>query len=415
MIVRRLVIGTGRPKICVPIVAGTRQELFECLEEIRQKKACIHLVEWRVDWYEQCLQFQKVEEALMEIRKSLPQIPVLFTFRTKEEGGEKSIDFRDYKNLCLRVARKKLVDIVDIEIEKDGPVKTLISDLKEKGVAVLASNHHFEGTPAKEEMVKILEKMQKSGADIAKIAVMPKKDTDVMNLMEAAGEVKKKKKTPVVAIAMGEIGKISRAAGGFFGSDLTFGMIGKSSAPGQIEVAMLDKILRILEEKKKHVFLIGFMGSGKSRISSALSSGLNIRKIEMDEEIEHRQNKKITEIFEENGEAFFRDLETEFLRDISGESGAVVSCGGGVVLREENIELMKKTGRIILLMATPGTIFERVHNSKDRPILNNHMNVEYIRKLMEQRMPYYLKAADYIIETDGKSCDAICQEIQKLL
>ncbi len=415
VIVKQLVIGAGRPKICVPVTARTRRELLENIKLIRQNKSMIQLLEWRVDWFDSCLNFQRVENALAELRSAFPNLPVIFTFRSREEGGKRQIYFRDYRNLYLRIAQKSLAEIIDVEIEKQGPTEQLIQELKKKNVTVIASNHHFEGTPSLQEMISVLEKMQRSGADIVKLAVMPNSKSDVMNLMQAALTVKEKKKTPVVAMAMGELGRVSRLSGGFFGSDLTFGMVGASSAPGQIEVSQLNEALHIFESNKKNIFLIGFMGSGKSKVSVGLSKLLRMEKLEMDECIEQQQNQKITEIFAEKGEEYFRNLETEFLRELTKKENQLVSCGGGVVLREENIELMKQSGKIVLLTATPGTIFERVRNSKDRPVLNGHMSIEYIRELMEKRMPYYRKAADYIVETDGKKAELICKEIQRIL
>lgn len=165
----------------------------------------------------------------------------------------------------------------------------------------------------------------------------------------------------------------------------------------------------------ENIFLIGFMGAGKSTIAKVLKEKLNVPLCEMDEMIAEQQKMAISDIFAQYGEAHFRDLETQLVKDISEKDGVIVSCGGGAVLREENVSFMKENGRIVLLSATPETIYERVRYSKDRPILNGHMNVEYIAQLMEKRRALYEAAADIRIETDGKSRDEICREIvQKL-
>lgn len=161
----------------------------------------------------------------------------------------------------------------------------------------------------------------------------------------------------------------------------------------------------------KNLFLIGFMGSGKSTISKMLAEKLGAVQAEMDEMIVQEQGMPITEIFEKFGETHFRDIETDLVRRLQKQDGVVVSCGGGAVLREENRNMMKQSGAIVLLTAKPETILERVKYSTDRPILNGNMNVEYIAGLMEKRRVCYEDAADFAVATDGKSCEEICEEI----
>ena len=161
----------------------------------------------------------------------------------------------------------------------------------------------------------------------------------------------------------------------------------------------------------KNIFLIGFMGSGKSTVSKMLAEKLGVARVEMDERIVQEQGMPITEIFEKFGEAHFRDIETDLIRRLQEQDGVVVSCGGGAVLREENRKMMKESGAIVLLTATPETILERVKHSTDRPILNGNMNVKYIAELMEKRRACYEEAADFGVETDGKSSEVICEEI----
>lgn len=162
---------------------------------------------------------------------------------------------------------------------------------------------------------------------------------------------------------------------------------------------------------KYNIFFIGFMGVGKTTVSSYLSKILNRKYIEIDEYIEEQQNMTISKIFEKYGETYFRDLETETLKMLNSTDNTIISCGGGIVLREENIDLMKKQGKIILLTATPQTVYDRVKFSNERPILNNNMNVEFISSLMEKRKIKYLNSADLIIDTNDKTIEKICEEI----
>lgn len=160
-----------------------------------------------------------------------------------------------------------------------------------------------------------------------------------------------------------------------------------------------------------HIFLIGFMGCGKSTNAACLARITGASVMEMDEAIAKEQGRPIAEIFSAEGEGYFRDLETALLKRLEEQSPMIVSCGGGAVLREENVVLMKEKGRIVLLTAEPETIYTRVKDSLARPLLNGHMDVEYIRGLMEARRLCYEKAADITVSTDGKTAEEICLEI----
>ncbi len=160
-----------------------------------------------------------------------------------------------------------------------------------------------------------------------------------------------------------------------------------------------------------NVFLIGFMGAGKTTIAAELERKLEMRRVEMDAMIVEKQGMSISEIFDEYGEAYFRNLESNCLIELQKVKQSIVSCGGGVVMREDNSEHMKKNGRVVLLTAKPETILERVKDSNDRPILNNHMNVEFISNLLEKRREKYHAVADIEVATDGKNEDQICDEI----
>lgn len=160
-----------------------------------------------------------------------------------------------------------------------------------------------------------------------------------------------------------------------------------------------------------NIFLIGFMGAGKSTVAKSLCRMMERELCEMDEMLVKRAGMPIAEIFKQYGEEHFRKMETQLLIDLQQEKNVVVSCGGGAVMREENVSYMKECGKIILLTAEPETIYERVKHSTNRPILNGHMNVDYIRELMEKRKGRYEAVADIKAATDGKSVNEICAEI----
>lgn len=161
----------------------------------------------------------------------------------------------------------------------------------------------------------------------------------------------------------------------------------------------------------QNLYLIGFMGTGKSTVAKVFQEDYHMKLLEMDEEIVRQEKRPISEIFATDGEAYFRELETDLVRKIQAGSKQIVSCGGGTVLRPENVAMMKKSGKVVLLRAKAETILERVKSSSDRPLLNGNMNVEYIAGLMEKRRAIYENAADLVIDTDGKSAYEICKEI----
>lgn len=164
-------------------------------------------------------------------------------------------------------------------------------------------------------------------------------------------------------------------------------------------------------KNEKNIMLIGFMGAGKTTVSRELTRLTGKVEVDMDAYIVQNEGCSINDIFEKKGEAYFRQLETKYLKEIQKESGAIVSCGGGAVLKDENVQLMKENGVIVLLTATPETTLLRVQNSKDRPILNGNMNIEFITELMNKRKDRYLSVADIIVETDDKSVRDIGKEI----
>ncbi|MDO5590295.1 MAG: shikimate kinase [Lachnospiraceae bacterium] len=164
-----------------------------------------------------------------------------------------------------------------------------------------------------------------------------------------------------------------------------------------------------------NIVLIGFMGAGKSTISDYLSTMFAMDIVEMDQVIAEREEMSIPDIFATYGEEYFRNLETSLLIEMQEEKNTIISCGGGVALREVNVKEMKKNGRVVLLTASPQTIYERVKDSNERPLLNGRKNVKAISELMEQRREKYEAAADIVIQTDHKTILQICEELVQRL
>lgn len=244
--IRDIILGQGIPKICVPIVGTTKEELIEEIEAL--KDISLDVVEWRVDFYENVEDIEKVKEVLADLRKFLLNTPILFTFRSAKEGGQKEVSTSYYAQLNKEIAATSLVDLIDVELfTGDEIVKDIVVSAHDSEVKVVMSNHDFFKTPTQEEIVSRLRKMQELEADLPKIAVMPQNQSDVLVLLSATNEmVQNYAEGPIITMSMAGTGVISRLAGEVFGSALTFGAAKKASAPGQIGVADLRTVLNIL-------------------------------------------------------------------------------------------------------------------------------------------------------------------------
>jgi len=244
--VKNIIIGEGTPKICVPLVGASFAQLIE--EANYLKTLDLDLVEWRVDFFEHVEKIEKVKEVLREIRAILPQTPLVFTFRSAKEGGEKEVSTSFYFELNKAIAETGLVDIVDVELFNDeNDVKALIEAVHSQNVYVIISNHDFHATPVKEEIISRLRKAQELGGDLPKIAVMPASTADVLTLLDATTTMNEQyADRPIITMSMAGKGVISRLAGELFGSAITFGAAKKASAPGQVSVKELRSVLNLL-------------------------------------------------------------------------------------------------------------------------------------------------------------------------
>lgn len=165
--------------------------------------------------------------------------------------------------------------------------------------------------------------------------------------------------------------------------------------------------------KKNNIVLIGFMGTGKSSIARQLKQLYQMEVVEMDEVIAAQEGMSIPEIFAQKGETYFRELETKLLRELQQRDHLVISCGGGAALRPQNVAAMKKNGYVFLLTASASTIYERVGQDTNRPVLNGYRSADGIRTLMESRRRSYESAADYILSTQELSARALAEKIMQ--
>ena len=242
-------IGAGRPKIVVPVVSKTQEEIFA--DTLTSVNAGAELIEWRSDFFQDLSSNQSLLETLKGLREIIGDLPLIFTVRTKQEGGQVEITDTDYFNLLLFVSQKQLADLIDVELFrcKDRP-GNLVKAIHNHNSLVLLSNHEFQLTPPKDELINRLREMHKLGGDILKIAVMPTNSKDVLTLLSATNEMAVETDKPLVTMSMGGLGVISRMVGEIFHSSLTFGTVGKSSAPGQIAIDQLKLCLDIIHNSQ---------------------------------------------------------------------------------------------------------------------------------------------------------------------
>ena len=161
----------------------------------------------------------------------------------------------------------------------------------------------------------------------------------------------------------------------------------------------------------ENLFLIGFMGAGKSSVSQGLGRMLDREVVEMDQRIAQQEGMTIPEIFAQKGEPYFRACETALLESLAQGSPRNNSCGGGVPIREEKVTAMRRCGTVVLLTARPEVILDRVKDSDERPLLQGHKDVPYISGLMEQRRPKYEAAADITVDTSSRTIEEVCREV----
>ena len=240
--IRGIVLGKGIPAIAVPLTAKEKRGLLE--EARAAREAGADLVEWRADSYG-----DRSSESILKTLSALAEVlephPLIFTLRTKAEGGSLlELSWKDYADLNLLAAKSGMVDFVDVEVLRGNKkAAKLISEIQAEGVRAIASSHDFTQVPEDEVLLERLKALLASGADILKMAVMPSSLSDTHRFMEVIREFSKDCLVPIIAMAMGEMGQESRIYGERFGSCLTFGIVGASSAPGQLPVGELKEKL----------------------------------------------------------------------------------------------------------------------------------------------------------------------------
>lgn len=245
--IKNITFGAGIPKICAPLVAHTKAETLAQLDQFSFPE--IDVIEWRMDYLDCIHDKEAMLDIAKAIRSTIPQKPILATFRTKQEGGEQDFPVEQYFDLVQSIAEIGFVDLVDLELfstEDTVFLSNLCDTIHKAGVRIIFSNHDFQKTPAQADIVTRLQKMESLGGDMAKIAVMPNSPDDVLTLLNATNQASKALQVPVVTMSMGNLGVISRLCGATFGSAMTFGSLTQASAPGQVPLRELSSILHTI-------------------------------------------------------------------------------------------------------------------------------------------------------------------------
>ena len=251
--IRKLTLGDGNPRICATLTGKTPEDIWTAAKAA--KAAGVHLAEWRADGYEGVEDIMKTKAVAALLREVLGEKPILFTYRT--EDGMHEITKADYIRLNRKIAESRLVDLIDVEyLMGDQVCRELIACAYECGVKVIVSNYDVTGTPDREELKALLQRMRAVGADIPKVAVTPQNPLDVLELLGATYEfLQAQEDCPVITMSMKWLGCLSRISGMFFGSAVTFVDTGRTLAPGQLSVKEVKQMFKILKNPNQQDIL----------------------------------------------------------------------------------------------------------------------------------------------------------------
>ena len=243
--VRQTVLGDGTPRICIPVMATNRKEMDAQMRKVLESPCDV--IEWRADVYRDTENENWIAENLAYIRSLIGEKPLLFTFRTKEEGGERSVTMEEYRSMNLKAAASGNADLIDLEWNRGSEyIREIAAQVQEKGTKVIGSFHDFGTTPTKDRLLDIITGMQEIGVDITKVAVMPRSESDVLTLLDLSITLKSEADRPYITMSMSRTGAVSRLCGALTGSALTFATAGRASAPGQMDAEFVKSVLEVL-------------------------------------------------------------------------------------------------------------------------------------------------------------------------
>ena len=245
LIIKGKVLSSNQVSICVPIVAKTADEILAAVDKCVAED--VPVIELRADCFECFDDTDRLLGLLAQIGERTEDTIVIFTIRTSLEGGNAHISEAQYKDVLLKVSATGFADIIDVETGQISEGEEFINQLHNNGVYVLASHHDFEKTPELLDLMEIYDGLETTGADIIKLAVMPKEPADVLRIFKAAEYANDNCQALLIMIAMGDMGKVTRTCGKLVGSCITFASMDAASAPGQIDFSTMNSLLEILD------------------------------------------------------------------------------------------------------------------------------------------------------------------------
>ena len=239
-------LGGDTPLICSPLVGPTRERLLAEAANVAAKHPDV--IEWRVDYFDAIGDAAAVLDTGRALRSVVADAPVIFTRRSTKEGGEKiPIGEEDVVRLYDSVAASGFADFIDFEMSNDPDhVRRVRESTAAHGSRLILSYHNFGYTPGRDFLVQRFLEAERLGADVEKVATMPRDRHDVLTLLAATAEAEAKARIPLISMSMGPLGAVTRMVGGAFGSALSFAIGEGSSAPGQMPIADLRAVYEVI-------------------------------------------------------------------------------------------------------------------------------------------------------------------------
>lgn len=243
-------INGGRPIVCVPVMAEREEEILRQAKDFIGRGA--RMLEWRLDFFEGLGDPKRIRRVLKDLKPLCENTLLLTTVRTRHQGGNAAVTEQELMDTYMLLAESGAVDLIDVEFfELSQPAK-VIWQIQQQDVLAVTSHHDFGETPDYGVMTALLEQMERGGADLVKLAVMPREASDVLELLRATSDFyEEHEETPVISMSMGHLGLVSRAVGEIFGSCVTFAAMEGTSAPGQPVAEDLEKVLDFFGKERQ--------------------------------------------------------------------------------------------------------------------------------------------------------------------
>ena len=404
--------------MCIPLTSTNTDRLSVDYE----KALSYHpdFIEWRRDAIS-----EKIDDVaiLKHLRTKAPNTGLIYTYRRPSEGGLTPSDAQTRLEILKTVFASNLCDYIDTEASNsEAYIHEVILAKNASQTGLILSYHNFEKTPDSYELKTLLKTMDKQSPDVIKLALTAEHTSDVTRAASVILPFSTATDKSIVLTMMQKEGTIVRAVPEVFGGSITFAAPDEASAPGQLspsEIKTIRELLHIKESNQSHsdsgvqknIALIGYMGTGKTTIARRLSQMTSMPFVDTDERIEKLAGKTIPEIFEQDGEAAFRLLEHIALRDIINTNGQIIATGGGIVLREDNRELLKSKAFTVHLTANPEIIAKRVAGDTKRPLLANAEDLlTKIQTMLAERHPFY-NGYSLTVDTSFLSVDETAKTI----